>query len=223
MVNANQTPQYADIKQAGHEGGEFLFIPLDRGRVPVPVPVGKVTATAPAEAPNMELAFWQAIQGSAKAGDFEAYLQQFPEGTFAPLAKSRLASLRQQRDGAAAPDDLTGIWVSEPLTNPFDKSDRFQLHFDFRVMGGKLIGSITRKSTPDSPRQYGTRRGIVDGKLESGTLTFNEPFQVLFGSETQDHKRSFTGQMTGDGISFFQQDTMGNPPVEFMATRSKNP
>jgi hypothetical protein len=26
MVNSNQTPQYSDIKFAGHEGGDFIFI-----------------------------------------------------------------------------------------------------------------------------------------------------------------------------------------------------
>jgi uncharacterized caspase-like protein len=112
VVNANQTPQYADIKQAGHEGGEFLFIPLDRSPAPVPAPVGASAPAAPATAPNMELAFWQAIQGSEKAGDYEAYLQQFPGGTFAPLAQTRLASLRQNRDGAATKEDLSGSWVS---------------------------------------------------------------------------------------------------------------
>ena len=26
MLNAKQTPQYADIRFAGHEGGDFLFV-----------------------------------------------------------------------------------------------------------------------------------------------------------------------------------------------------
>jgi len=26
MLNANQTPQYGDIRFTGHEGGDFLFI-----------------------------------------------------------------------------------------------------------------------------------------------------------------------------------------------------
>ena len=26
MVNANQTPQYSDVRRAGHDGGEFLFV-----------------------------------------------------------------------------------------------------------------------------------------------------------------------------------------------------
>ena len=26
MLNADQTPQYADVRKAGHEGGDFLFV-----------------------------------------------------------------------------------------------------------------------------------------------------------------------------------------------------
>ncbi len=26
MLNADQTPEYSDIRKAGHEGGEFLFV-----------------------------------------------------------------------------------------------------------------------------------------------------------------------------------------------------
>ncbi len=26
ILNANQTPQYSDVRRAGHEGGDFLFV-----------------------------------------------------------------------------------------------------------------------------------------------------------------------------------------------------
>jgi hypothetical protein len=26
MVSANQTPQYSDVRNAGHDGGDFLFL-----------------------------------------------------------------------------------------------------------------------------------------------------------------------------------------------------
>ena len=26
MLNSDQTPEYSDIRKAGHEGGEFLFV-----------------------------------------------------------------------------------------------------------------------------------------------------------------------------------------------------
>jgi len=30
MLNSDQTPEYSDIRKAGHEGGEFLFIPIHK-------------------------------------------------------------------------------------------------------------------------------------------------------------------------------------------------
>jgi len=26
LLNAQQTPQYSDVRQAGHDGGDFLFV-----------------------------------------------------------------------------------------------------------------------------------------------------------------------------------------------------
>jgi hypothetical protein len=30
MLNADQTPEYSDIRKAGHEGGDFLFVPTQK-------------------------------------------------------------------------------------------------------------------------------------------------------------------------------------------------
>lgn len=42
-----------------------------------------------------DLAFWDAIKHSTNGADFAAYLEQFPNGAFAPLAQVRLAQSRQ--------------------------------------------------------------------------------------------------------------------------------
>lgn len=224
VVNADQTPQYADIRRAGHEGGEFLFVPL-AATPQSSAPLTRGSGAAPAAAPvasgqNMELAFWQSVQSSKRSADFEAYLKQFPNGTFAPLAQSRLAAL--QKSEPAAPTKVAGIWVSDVLINPFDKSDHFRIHLELKQIGGKVLGSIKRASSAESPRKYGaTKRAIVEGKMDGTVVTFQEPFQVLMGSETQDHRRSYTGEVRGAAeIAFFLQDTLGNPPVEFTVKRA---
>jgi hypothetical protein len=38
VVNADQTPQFSDIRKAGHDGDAFLFVPK-RTRAPAPHPV----------------------------------------------------------------------------------------------------------------------------------------------------------------------------------------
>jgi hypothetical protein len=51
----------------------------------------------------IELAFWESIKNSAQAADYRAYLEAFPAGRFAPLARLRAEQFR--RSAAAAPPD----------------------------------------------------------------------------------------------------------------------
>ncbi|MGB0750260.1 MAG: SUMF1/EgtB/PvdO family nonheme iron enzyme [Magnetospiraceae bacterium] len=50
------------------------------------------TPTAPID---KETVFWNSVKESRSPEDFEDYLSQFPDGTFAPLAKRRMAVLRR--------------------------------------------------------------------------------------------------------------------------------
>jgi peptidoglycan hydrolase-like protein with peptidoglycan-binding domain len=59
---------------------------------------GLTLAMAPAptlaQAPTQaEITFWTSIQNSKNAAEYEAYLQAFPNGTFAPLARLRVQQL----------------------------------------------------------------------------------------------------------------------------------
>jgi hypothetical protein len=57
------------------------------------------------QASETELEFWRAIQNSTDADEFEFYLEQFPEGTYAGLARHKIARLRN----APAPDAQTTV------------------------------------------------------------------------------------------------------------------
>ncbi len=96
VVNAEQTPTYGDIRFAGDEGGDFLFVPLSRARA-TPPKAAAPAAPAPAP-PDPETVFWQSIQNSTEAGDYRAYLQQFPTGVFAPLARTRIERLTAPKE-----------------------------------------------------------------------------------------------------------------------------
>jgi formylglycine-generating enzyme required for sulfatase activity len=60
-------------------------------------------------AEQVELTFWESIKNSDQAGDYEAYLQSYPNGRFAALAKARIARLR-----AAAPKTEAVTPKAEP-------------------------------------------------------------------------------------------------------------
>ena len=92
----------------------------DRGGSPPPASTG-----APAADPGgLEVVFWQSIQNSTNAVEFEAYLEQFPNGVFLVLAQARLAALRGSTGGVttAARQDVGGTATSASGTRVSEAS-----------------------------------------------------------------------------------------------------
>jgi len=58
-----------------------------------PEPKAEPNKTPPAETVAIELAFWDSVKDSDNPAVLQAYLGQYPEGSFATLAKVRLAEL----------------------------------------------------------------------------------------------------------------------------------
>ncbi len=63
--------------------------------VNVTVNVTTAAVSTPAAAPDREGLFWMSIKDGSDPAAFEAYLRQYPQGTFAALARQRLASVSQ--------------------------------------------------------------------------------------------------------------------------------
>ncbi len=113
VVNTEQTPQYSDIRRAGHEGGEFLFVPKGSTAVlvtPVVTP-GEGPAGVRVDERAMELELWKAVKDSDDATSFEAYVKQYPEGTFAEVARLRIEQLRK---GGGARRQTAAVMPAKP-------------------------------------------------------------------------------------------------------------
>ena len=87
---------------------------------PSAAPSGTTPAPA-AAAVDKEVVFWNSIKDSSSPGQFEAYLAQFPDGTFAPLARVRLEELKakpaeQQVATLTTPED------AEPAAEQIERS-----------------------------------------------------------------------------------------------------
>ena len=52
---------------------------------------------------NIELSYWDSIKSSRSLGDYQAYLSQYPQGSFVTLAKSRILELSQDVAPARVP------------------------------------------------------------------------------------------------------------------------
>ena len=55
---------------------------------------------SPADEAELELTFWESIKDSQEAAEFAAYLEKYPDGTFAALAETRRSALLEEAGSA---------------------------------------------------------------------------------------------------------------------------
>ena len=123
VLNADQTPEYADVRKAGHDGGDFLFVPVNLAPL-ITAPPTTIMAQPDAAPSTMpvpdsgasERLFWESIKDSDDPEMFEAYFQEFPNGKFTSLARLK----RNKLEKAAKEETQTALVVPppEPETEP---------------------------------------------------------------------------------------------------------
>jgi hypothetical protein len=89
---AQQMPEYNPLRNSGHESGDFVFVKIktDGKNVEVTVNAPPPASVDPAA---IELSFWESIKASTDAEDFKAYLDSYPSGRFAALARNNIRRL----------------------------------------------------------------------------------------------------------------------------------
>ena len=114
--------------------------------------------------------------------------------------------------------DVTGKWVSQELSNPFSKSDKFKFHFDLEVKGNTVLGSIRQVSTRN---RYDVRNGILDGRINNNIFSFYILERSLLGNETVSYKNFYNGSVLKGEIQFtlHSDRPWGFPPQKFIAKR----
>jgi formylglycine-generating enzyme required for sulfatase activity/uncharacterized caspase-like protein len=111
--------------------GEFYFAGPPSAATVADVPSPAVDAAA------MELAFWQSVKDSASPAEVQAYVDRYPSGQFAPIAKARVVALQE---------DIA--WDS--VKDSGDPAD-IQSYLD-RYPGGRYVGRArTRLASLKTP------------------------------------------------------------------------
>lgn len=87
--------------------GDFYFVPPRTAKAAPTAPTSG-SKPLPVTRQTLDTVFWQSIEDSKNAADYRAYLNRFPEGTFAELAKIRLRNLEQMASLPARPSSRTG-------------------------------------------------------------------------------------------------------------------
>ncbi len=72
----------------------------------------------PVQAVDKEVVFWQSIQDSNSQAQFQAYLDQYPNGTFAALARTRIEELKAKPAEASRSGEQVATLTSPDATVP---------------------------------------------------------------------------------------------------------
>ncbi|MFT6433648.1 MAG: hypothetical protein ACJAVI_001690 [Candidatus Azotimanducaceae bacterium] len=95
LTQSQQTPRYGKLRDKNFDRGDFVF------RLPSGPSVDLALNSSASNNDNSaEVSFWDSIKDSDNAREFDAYLKQYPRGSFAGLANVK-KSLLQQKLAAA--------------------------------------------------------------------------------------------------------------------------
>lgn len=209
----SQTPQFGKIQEYELSRGDFIFalaasaqqVSSDRAediqsesKTAAGGSVGASNKAALQD--NLEIEFWKTIKDSNNAALYRAYLNQFPGGTYAEIAKvmimesgqsqtssnSAALATSQEKSQTTAPEDdplsklISGVWVDNRGCHLFVKPDS-----QGKLMGaawGKYGGSMIMELEPEvgSDRVFfwkGRRMTMFDPELtdprKEGKLVVN--------------------------------------------------
>ena len=163
------------------------------GDLVVNVTVNVTTAAPPAPAPappvasDREALFWMSIKDSTDPAAFEAYLKQYPQGTFAALARQRLASASQP---ARALDlgRFDGAWNVTVECPAHQGASGYTVRLLGQVKDGTLAaqqgvagqpgGSLTLsgKIQPDGKASIDARGTVGDPRTAANRLSPGTPY-----------------------------------------------
>ncbi len=96
-----------DYKAYLEKYSEGQFASLAKNRIEKLKPAPKVEERAvPANGGQAEITFWDSFKNSTSADDYRAYLEKYPNGEFAGLARRRLAPLEANEKEKAKADEV---------------------------------------------------------------------------------------------------------------------
>jgi formylglycine-generating enzyme required for sulfatase activity len=95
--NSEQTPLCRPVRHTGDQGGQFVFVASIKKEPPPTAPKAKQGTL------DKEMLFWQSIQDSDSPALFEEYIERFPNGFFASIARQKIEALKQKTVIASIP------------------------------------------------------------------------------------------------------------------------
>ncbi len=126
-----------------------------------------VAGSGEAPSADREALFWDTIKSSANAAEYRAYLDRFPKGDFADLARNRLATLKP---GPAITEAGTGSMIAAlglaVYASPLAQQQEYARAFGTEGIPGGLVISQVEAGSDAAAR--GLRAGDVILRVQSG-------------------------------------------------------
>ena len=154
--------------------------------VNVTVNVTTAAMTPPPVATDREALFWMSIKDGTDPAGFEAYLRQYPEGTFSALARQRLAGVAQQ---ARAPDlgRFDGAWNVTVECPAHQGASGYTIRLLAQVQDGELAAqqggvgqpgslALSGKIQPDGKASIDARGMVGDPRTAANRLSQGSPY-----------------------------------------------
>ncbi len=127
-----------------------------------------IVTPAAAQAESAEIAFWNSIRESKNRAEYEAYLQAFPKGVFAPLARVRMQQLGGNISAPAQQKSAPASTFNRQNLSQI-QTKLYNLNYDLKRYDG-----VMDEATRDAIREWQERIGAE----ATGALT-NAQFQRL--------------------------------------------
>ena len=164
--------------------GDFYFTGGDKSP---PAPVAAAPSVSSAPTVDKEAMFWQSIQGSEDAGDYEADLEQYPDGSFAALARFKVKKLQETEVAVATPKagpqtaklpveqvpviSFDGSWEGSYRNTRGDNDCNPWFDIKFKISGKSVTGSVSYASAGS----YAVRGSINSaGQLKATIFTVDK-------------------------------------------------
>jgi uncharacterized caspase-like protein len=152
------------------------------------------TVVPAAAAADRDALFWESVRDASAAEELRSYLEQFPDGTFAALARTRIAALEADASRAGRCDDLAGAW----LERRDDRECASELWFEPSAAGAPnhYDARTTVCPGPGVLGALGAGASTGDAVLDGRTLTGTWQHGPCSGTSTYELDESCT---TGTG------------------------
>jgi hypothetical protein len=145
LTQSLQTPRYGKLRDKDFDRGDFVFVLPD-----APANFAQPLSTSTSGPSNSaELAFWDCIKTSSRVQELEAYIDQYPDGTFVSLAllkknqlvKSRASAQKKAREKS-----------QKKAREKSQIEEDFTINLISQDMVAMRVANIRQTPFPDAPR-----------------------------------------------------------------------